>query len=519
MNRPPMMAFPATKDFYGTWQSFMGVAQPDQLPIPKGLRDFGRVPADESWVYSCSTIRSDAASGVPLRVQVKDGKTWVDNENTSNTAAHDYQTLLDDVNPGWDGGQLQTYIEAGAAIHGGSYLRKVRGRFGGAPLELHWLSGALVTPRMGRSMPDSYDYKPDQQTVENYAAKDIIPLRDTVNLEDPYALLSPLSAARYEISTNKQATEWNTAQLANWGIPAGAWVADKDADLGPQEQSAIRRALRALRGSRNQGKTPILPSGLTWVPLSMSQKDADWIASRKISRMAICAVLGVPLVLAGDDEKSGVYGSIRDAERVFWRRKMIPSMDRRAIQLDSWLTPDFDPTRKVLRVRYDYTGIEALRAAPAEEQAAWREWVKLGLPLNRGIAEFGLGDPVEGGDESRVLLRLGDVGLTAGDQSADAPPATPVAAGPKPRPAEYNTAAASGNEPPARKSVRDLGAGLYRDDSVKAFLADGDTAHLHDIEGDTSLLATGLKRRYSADQITDGVPAEGFAGLEVPHDR
>jgi len=32
--------------------------------------------------------------------------------------------------------------------------------------------------------------------------------------------------------------------------------------------------------------------------------------------MTIAAVLGVPLVLAGDDEKASVYASTRDAERV-----------------------------------------------------------------------------------------------------------------------------------------------------------------------------------------------------------
>jgi hypothetical protein len=43
------------------------------------------------------------------------------------------------------------------------------------------------------------------------------------------------------------------------------------------------------------------------------------IAAPKISRMAVCAALGVPLVLAGDDEKTSVYANLRDAERVFWR--------------------------------------------------------------------------------------------------------------------------------------------------------------------------------------------------------
>lgn len=340
---------------------------------------------------------------------------------------------------------------------------------------------------MGPSLPTGYRYRPPgAATATDYDARDIIAHRAVVNLQDPYKLLSPLSAIRYEVATNRAAAIWNQALLANWGIPPGAWVADKDVELNPQEQGAIRRALRALRGPRNQGKVPVLPGGLKWQPLSLGEKDADWIASRKVSRMTVCGALGVPLVLAGDDEKSGVYAQSRDAERILWRLTLIPSMDRRASRLDSWLVPDFDRTRRRLRVRYDYSGIEALRAPAAEDMQQMMGAVDRGWPINRWLARYGVA-PIEGGDESVPRQPIPN---RDGSQ-------------PTARPEEYAS------------SIRALGKRLYRHPAVRAYLQSGEPAILEALvpEAAVETLAIGLQRRYSAEQIVDGVATEGFAGI------
>lgn len=520
MTQPPM--FMATdgsvKNASGAWFNFMGIDR-DDAPEYRSLVDFGRAPADEAWVYSCVKRRMDAAQSIPLRVYVKQDGEWVDNEHTTDQDAKDLQFLLDDVNPESEGSELQAYTEGGACVWGGSYWKKVRGKYGGRPQELWWLPGPNVTPDPARSLIETYTYRPSgTASDESIRARDIIPFRG-VNLQDPRKLVSPLSSARNEIATNRAASEWNASTLRNHAIPAGAWIIEKGEEISTGETGVIRRVLRGLRGPKNAGKSPILPVPLRWQSLAMSPKDADWIASRKVSRMTICAVLGVPLVLAGDDDKNTVYGNLRDAERVMYRGTTIPELDKRASKINSWLTPEFDdpdPRKRHLMAGFDYSGIEALQPAPADAMAQWLEGVKVGLPLNRYIKRFNMGAPVEGGDESRVLLgRAGDVGLTPNDQSADAPPAPAAPASPKPRPAEYQTSSQTGKDP--AESVRSVG-NLYAHPAVRAFMTGGelDTSFLGDVEPVIgSLLEVALKRRYSVDQIIDGVPAEGYSGFPV----
>ena len=495
------------KDNWAHWKAFMGIPQSSDR-LPSGLRAMGQVPADEAWVYAVTDKLAKAAQSVDLRVQVRRNTStsapgaptsrraqWadVDEAERRDSAGEDLQLLLDDVNQDWHGSGLQTYIEAADDIWGGSYVKKVRGRFGGVPQELHWLPAPNVEAMKGRTFIEAYEYRPDETAaVQIIDALDMIPFR-RFNLLDPTVLVSPFEAARWSIVTLKRASEWNAQLLGNYGVPPGAWVADKDTELQPTEVNAIKRALRSIRGSKGAGKIPILPGGMNWVPMSMTQKDADWLGSGKVSRMTICAIAGVPLVIAGDDEHAGVYAGSRDAERIMWRITLIPKLKLRAATWDSSLVPDFDKTRKKLRVRYDWTKVEALKAPPAEEHTAWQHWVDRGVPLNRAIEQFNLGGPVEGGDESKLAMQgAEEENNHEGENATDDED--------KPRSESNKTDIGDGKE-----AIRSMGKKLYQHPAVKAYVDSGDTEGLGALVPDhrLPLLIEGLRQRHSAKQITE----------------
>jgi HK97 family phage portal protein len=494
---------PAVRDISGTWMQFMGIPTDGGVSTYNSLSEYAKAPADEAWVYRCVALKAFFAQSVPLRVYVKDGRTRVPAEDTSNAAAQDLQGLLDDVNPvNMNGGDLKAFSTAAMSVWGENYVRKVRGRFGGAPQELWWLRAPDVKANMGRVWIDSYTYKSGASS-EDFPARDVIAWRN-VNLKDPTRGLSPLSAVRFAISVNRQSDEQAANLLANWSVPPGAWVIPKDADFTSEDRSLVRRALRALRGPRGAGKVPILPQGLTWQTIGLTPADTESVHQRKLSRMQICAALGVPLVLAGDDEKTTVYANMRDAERVF-ARYMISELDGMADGYNGWLVPDFDPVRPAQRtivVAFDYSEIEALQAPLEDRKRVALSEIQHGARTGDEYrAEFKTGLPLPNG-EGQIVTRLSTL--------------LPIGEGPPAPPADI-TAPAEELPTDGSDTIRSFGRDLYKHPAIKAWVADPstplNTSALLGWPTSTAARSTieaGIRRRASAAAIADaleGVPA------------
>jgi HK97 family phage portal protein len=460
-------------------------------------------------------MRATAAMMTPLRVYVVDGRDRIPAEESGDEDALDLQDLLTVVNPSgeWNGARLKAYLEAGSTIWGGSYVAKVRGKFGGRPRELWWLDLAHVEVRSDSGLQaDLYVYNPPKGGRSEWLPSDVIAFRN-VNLEDPLKPLSPLSAARYDAATNRYGAQYTASMLRNDGIPKGAFVPQKGAVIEPQQKRSLIQTLRGLRGPKNAGKTPFLNAEIDWKPLSLLPKDAEWLAARKVSRLTVCAALGVPLPLAGDWEGLSQYNVLRDAERFMWHHTLIPDFDWTASVLNDQLVPEFDPTRRKLTVAYDYTMVEALGPVwtdkfdrylhAAEDQIATPNEVRSVMQI---------GPAVPWGDKpipkTQIALRPTDITTAALE---DALPGIDVAAIPAP------TAAPVASNQPAEgdnsaETLRAFGRGLYKHPAVRAFTAGGplDPQALlgHPVsDAARAVIEGGLRARQSAAQIADRLAA------------
>lgn len=523
MALPPMLfpnaSSPAFRDA-NTWKVFQGITEENQDSYAS-LVDYANAPADEAWVYACVTRLYKAAQSVPLRVYQyqTDGLDLEPVIGTGNEPGQRLQHLLDWVNPiDMNGSDLKAYTMASWAVWGGCYWKKVRGKFGGEPQELYWLPAPDVKPNApdGRRIL-TYTFNPKQGgQPDEYLPKDIVAFRD-VNLANPIEMLSPLSAARNDMSVQRQAARHTAATLKNWGIPAGAWVVPPGVEMTPQDRSLIQRVLRAFRGPSAAGKTPVLPGGLDWKPLALHSQDAEWIEARRISRMTVCAVLGVPLVLAGDDEKLTTYASLRDARRIFWEDTVVPRLDWIADVINGWLVPDFDKSG-LTKVAFDYSGVVALKESDSvEKNVAMAEVQNQVRTPNEYRSRFRVGKPLEDGNrvapKTTITLRP--------DPTADPMllaqlfPAMNPDSGVKnpPQTAElFEPGGAEGDYQDLPATLRSHGRRLYSRPAVRAFIAHGgplDTFGLFGLEGvsdaDRLVIEDGLRRRYSAAQIADSL--------------
>lgn len=506
MIQPPMFA---TKDMAPVFSRFMGIPYGgDEIPLSRTLRDFALLPADEAWVYSCARRLFTSMQQVPIRVYEKRGRDLTPIEDTNRGDGKDLQYLLDNINgASMNGADFRGYTSAAYAVWGGSYWKKVRGRFGGPPQELYWLPAPDVTPNKDPAVIGavrSYTYQPAGTAVrEDYSPKDVLAFR-RLNFADPTQLLSPLSAGRYDISIQQQATKQAAATLNNWSIPPGAWIAGPDTT--ETDKGVIRRVLRSLRGPKNAGKTAVLPEGLKWQALALSPKDAEWLAARKVSRLTVCGLTGVPLLLAGDDESTGPYAYAREIKRWFWEGTVIGDGNQICDTLNGWLVPDFDPKRTLV-CAFDYSEIEALKPPETERRTSAQGELNSGArTINEYRAEFKIGKPVEWGKEPYIVRRVGQGSQFVSDIGAEQA-AAQAAETPMPGQAGVNVTA---------NAVRPM-KHLYSLPEVAAFQSGQplDTSFLGVpvTEAQKAVLETGLRRRYSSAQLADGVMSENYPGL------
>lgn len=500
---------PAVRDVSGAWLAFMGIDR-DSPETYATASSFAKAPADEAWVYSCVRRLYSSAQGVPLRVYVKAGRDLIPADDEPSPEGDDLQALLDFVNPvDMTGSDLKSFTVASYAVWGESYWRKVRGRYGGAPQELYWLRAPDVdvkAPNGRRTI--AYVHKPQNSgESETYEPRDIVPFR-TPNLANPLRGLSPLSAIRTDIQTSRGWATQAASSLANDSIPPGYWQIPKDAEFSPTDKSLVQRMLRSLRGPKNKGKVPVMPAGIEFHGIALTPADAEAIHQRKLSRMAVCAALGVPLVLAGDDEKSSVYANLRDAERVFWRGTMIPLLDSYADVVNNWLVPDFDPSRKRLVVAFDYSDIEALRPTLDVEMNTWLGLVyaQVAVP-NEFRRRFRIGKDVPWGNQpiprTQVALRPDPSTIPVGML----PVMDPTERIQLPESAQSVTSD-GGDEADVSGVLRSYGKSLYRQSAVKSWVShpsqplDTDDLLGHPVSPDVRLsIEAGLRRRDSAAAI------------------
>lgn len=489
----------------GAWYAVMGIDR-DAPPEYRSPSAFAKAPADEAWVYTCVRRLYESAQGVPLRVYVKHGRDLIPAEDEPSPEGDDLQFLLDHANPiDMTGTELKAYTTASSAVWGESFLRKVRGRYGGPPQELYWLRSPDMSPASGNGRQVvSWTHKPEQGAEEVIAARDIIQFRRP-NLQNPMRGLSPLSSIGNEITTGRVWAERLAASVSNDSIPPGYWQVPREAEFTKQDENLVRRTLRALKGPKNKGKTAIMPTGLEFKGISLTPHDAEMIAAKKISRMAVCGALGVPLVLAGDDEKTSVYANLRDAERVFWRMTMVTDLDNQASVLNAWLVPDFDPTRRRLVIAYDYSEIESLKPTLDVE---WNMWLAAiysqAIVPNEFRRHFRLGIDVPWGDRpiprTAVAIRPDPAAL----DPTSVPTLDPANQADLPEDASTIVDDVSS----AAGSLRAYGRDLYKHPAVKAWIATGEPLAAHELFGGRyvttpvrTTIEAGLRRRDTAAAI------------------
>lgn len=210
-------------------------------------------------------------------------------------------------------------------------------------------------------------------------------------LSDFYGL-SPVEPTARGIDNNNASAEWNNALLKNGARPGGALVSEH-----PLSDPAYEKLQKSLetnhQGAKNAGKPLLLEGGLSWQEMSLNPRDMDFIQSKKLTTVEICAGFRVPPEIVGYAETK-TYSNYQEARKALYEDAVIPCANKMRDKLNVDVVPMFGDN---LVLDIELSRVEALQESQDAVYKRAGEAYKYGLiTQNEGRNECGYDDVPEG---------------------------------------------------------------------------------------------------------------------------
>lgn len=342
---PPVLQRKASSVARAIVQIYLG----EPIWTPKNFENLAREGFEQNvWVYRCIMAIAQAAAGVPwLLYERRQG-------NVREIEQHPLLDLIQRPNPLQS---KQEYTEAVVAflLLSGNAYEEENGPNVGPPQEL-W----PLRPDRVRVLPDTenliggYRYEVNGRRID-FATDRVMHTKLFAALDDFYGL-SPIAVAARGIDGDNAANAWNASMFQNGGRPSGALYTEQS--LSESQYTRLQKQVKdKYTGVKNAGRPLLLEGGLKWQEMSLSPKDMDFIQSKKLSRLEICAAFGVPPELVGDHEHA-TYSNYQEARQAFYEDTVLPILDKLRDKRNAHLVPKFGAN---LYLDYDRDGIEALQ--------------------------------------------------------------------------------------------------------------------------------------------------------------
>lgn len=255
-----------------------------------------------SGVNRCIELISDSIGKLPVYLINKNSK-----ERITDHPLLDLLTVR--PNPVQTPFVCKKLMEASRLCTGNGYAYIERDRLTGRPAKIIPVPGVNVTVQQDRQSGTVWYTVRHPFTGKTLAN---VPQADMIHVmgysRDGVKGISVLSRAAEVVGSGKAAQEYSLAYYANGGQPAG--VLSTDTDLGGDvtvtgsggatetmsKKDVIRKEWRRLYGGpQNAGNIAVLDNGLKYSPISISNRDAQFVEQADISIQDIARFFGVPL--------------------------------------------------------------------------------------------------------------------------------------------------------------------------------------------------------------------------------
>jgi HK97 family phage portal protein len=129
--------------------------------------------------------------------------------------------------------------------------------------------------------------------------------------------LGPIQACQPELLSIKDTRDYASTWFTDSAIPSG--VLKSDQMLSPDQAAAAKNAWNTTAGAKNG--VAVLGNGLTYMPMYLNPKDAQFLENQGFGVQQICRLFGIPaqMMLASVDGTSMTYTSVEQEQIAFTR--------------------------------------------------------------------------------------------------------------------------------------------------------------------------------------------------------
>lgn len=376
-------------------------------PTPSLLYSFGGFPSSTgvpvtpltalqaAAVYGCVKARSEDLGKVPLmlRRRARQGG-WLPDRT------HPISRLLARPNRWMTWIDFVSYWETSMCLRGNAYVVILRGH-AGEPVELVPVSPDTTSVSVSAEgyLYYTVSHKLIGQNVKLHQ-DNVLHSRGMI-VDGGYIGASPIACAQEAIGL-ALATQQHGAILFRQGAQLSG-VITHPGDLSAEAKNYLSDAFSSrFAGVQNAHKVPVLDEGMKFEKLAMTNQDSQFLETRAMQRIEICAIFRVPPHKVMDLSRA-TFSNIENQEQSYINDALMPDAERLAQEMTEKLL--FDDERSDWQFWHDWDSLlRADRKTRYEGHA---------IGLNNGFLNVNSVHDVEGmphipgGETYRTPLNLG----------------------------------------------------------------------------------------------------------------
>lgn len=227
--------------------------------------------------------------------------------------------------------------------------------------------------------------------------------------------MGPIQANREAVATGLSAQDYALKFFRNDATPSGGWIELPGQFKSEEDKKKFRESWQESQTGRNRHKTAVLEAGMKYHSVGLTNRDAQFIESRKYSRSEIASMFRVPPHMIGDLDRA-TFSNIEQLSLDFVMYSLMPWLVRWEEAIRYQLLPDGDEHNVEFPVQ------SLLRGDAAARSAYYTSGINAGwMTRNQARRMEGM-DPLPGLDEPLRPLNMVEEDEADGTESSNKTP-------------------------------------------------------------------------------------------------